>query len=575
MNRLKLSLIVFAYILVILFLATAPPGPGGESFEYADSFREGGREIYSRSGYPRPSPPPGGGSAAAAPDEAAVEDGDDGDMEEKESEAEAAAPPPPGGNLPLGLVYPLPASSIYTYEQMTSRLRWLKETYPDLIKLGSAGKSVEGRDLWSLSLGKGGKKILIVGACHAREWLTSALLVKTIETYAKAYGGGSVDGYPVREVLDQYTMVFVPMQNPDGVTLAQFGLAAFPKEKHAPLLAMKPGNSDDFTRWKANIRGVDLNRQHSAGPKGWEKHKNAPRTPRKPWFEEYPGPAPESEPESKAIAGLIRQGGFELILSYHASGNCFYWYFFQDRRHGSSIMERDLKIVRAMSEYSKYKAYPPEWESGNPSSHLTAWVVHDLKIPCITVEIGKFTTGYLKMGDLSSIWPRTRALPLVAVQNLPGYRKQFTMSYRVNPEQGGWVAVNGEVKTEGVYPYDSKVQLSALPQEHYVFVNWTENGEILGTDPVLTIRATGDRILTANFRLKEYTVTASAGEGGSVEGGGAFTYGYEAALKAIPDPGYEFDCWLENGIPVCGEKEYRFRVEGDRHLEARFKMISQ
>ena len=45
-------------------------------------------------------------------------------------------------------------------------------------------------------------------------------------------------------------------------------------------------------------------------------------------------------------------------------------------------------------------------------------MVHDLKIPCITVEIGEFTTGYLNMGDLQRIWPRTRALPLVAAQNL-------------------------------------------------------------------------------------------------------------------------------------------------------------
>jgi len=357
--------------------------------------------------------------------------------------------------------------------------------------------------------------------------------------------------------------------------LAQFGLAAFPVEKHAQLLAMKPGSSDNFTRWKANIRGVDLNRQHSAGPKGWEKHKNAPKTPRKPWFEEYPGPGPESEPESRAVAGLIRQGGFDLVLSYHSSGNCFYWYFFQDHLHGSSIMERDRRIVQAMSEYSNYTAFPPERESGNPASHLTAWVVHDLKIPCITVEIGKFTTGYLKMADLSSIWPRTRALPLVAVHNLPGYRKYFTVVFRVDPAQGGWVDEGGEVKTEGRYLEGSEVKLTAVPQEHYVFVNWTENGAVLGTDPVLAIQVNANRILTAHFRPKEYTITAAAGEGGSLEGGGSYAYGAEVTLKAVPHPGYVFDCWLEDGVPVSDKEEYSFRVEGDRFLMAVFKAVSE
>ncbi len=574
MKRRRMPLLVAAYILVVLFMATALPRPGGESFHAGDSSRPEAREIYSRSGSPRHSPSPGGLHPAALPEETA---GEEEPEEEKGQESEAKdAAPAPKGLLPLHSVYPLPASSIYTYEQMMARLHWLREAYPHLIKLGSVGKSVEGRELWSLSLGRGERRILIVGACHAREWLTSALLVKTIETYAQAYGsGGTVDGYPVREVLDQYTMVFVPMQNPDGVTLAQFGLAAFPVEKHAQLLAMKPGSSDNFTRWKANIRGVDLNRQHSAGPKGWEKHKNAPKTPRKPWFEEYPGPGPESEPESRAVAGLIRQGGFDLVLSYHSSGNCFYWYFFQDHLHGSSIMERDRRIVQAMSEYSNYTAFPPERESGNPASHLTAWVVHDLKIPCITVEIGKFTTGYLKMADLSSIWPRTRALPLVAVHNLPGYRKYFTVVFRVDPAQGGWVDEGGEVKTEGRYLEGSEVKLTAVPQEHYVFVNWTENGAVLGTDPVLAIQVNANRILTAHFRPKEYTITAAAGEGGSLEGGGSYAYGAEVTLKAVPHPGYVFDCWLEDGVPVSDKEEYSFRVEGDRFLMAVFKAVSE
>ena len=165
-------------------------------------------------------------------------------------------------------VYPLPASTIYTYEQMVKDLKSLQAAYPDLISLGSIGSSVEGRPLWSLTMGKGKKKVLLTGATHAREWLTTPLLVRTAETYAREYyRNGSVDGYPVRPVLDQYTLVFVPMQNPDGVILSQRGLAAG-SLRHEELLAMKPLRTDDFTRWKANIRGVDLNRQHSAGPNG-------------------------------------------------------------------------------------------------------------------------------------------------------------------------------------------------------------------------------------------------------------------------------------------------------------------
>ncbi len=568
MDRSKLSLLIAAYLLVIFFIAAALPGAGGQSPTSDGSLHTGESDACSRNGDNRRigGPPAVYTSAAGPPVEAEAKAGDD--VEEKGKGAKGSSSPP-GRTVPM--VYPLPASSIYTYEQMTSRLHSLKGAYPDLIKLGSVGSSVEGRNLWSLSMGKGDQRILIVGACHAREWLTSALLVKTIETYAQAYGsGGTVGGYPVREVLDQYTMLFVPMQNPDGVTLAQHGLAAFPEDKHDQLLAMKPGKSDNFTRWKANIRGVDLNRQHSAGPQGWEKHKNAPKTPRKPWFEEYPGLSPESEPESKAIAGLIRQGNFEAILTYHSTGNRFFWYFFFFL-HGSKIMERDQKIVQAMSNYSGYQAYPSRWVTWDSPSHLTAWVVYNLKIPCITVEIGKYTTGYLNMSDLKTIWPKTRALPLVTAQNLPGYRTHFTITCRVSPEQGGEVTGGGEVQ----YRYGTEVKVSARPQTHYDFVNWTENGDILGTDPDLAVRVTADRILSANFKLREYTITASAGDGGCVEGSGFYIYGSEVTLKAIPDEGYRFSGWTEYGAHVCDTAIYTFPVEGNRDLIACFEMISE
>lgn len=421
-------------------------------------------------------------------------------------------------------------------------------------------------------MGRGSRRILIVGACHAREWLTSALLVKMIKDYAAADSSGSyLDCYPVRAVLDQYTLLFVPMQNPDGVTLAQFGLSAFPVEKHPQLLAMKPGHADNFTRWKANIHGVDLNRQHSAGAGGWSRNKyNVRGTPQKPWFENYPGPSQKSEPESRAIANLITQGNFEAILNFHSSGNLFFWYYFQDRS-GSNNMKRDQKIVQALSDYSGYSIYRPESVDWNCGAHLTAWVVHDLKIPCITVEIGKFTTGYLKMGDLPGIWPKTRAMPLITVQNLEGYRSLFKLICRVDPER------TGKVTGDGNYPYGNAVNISAEPEQHYAFVNWTENGNIIGTDPDISVQVTADRTLTANFKSVEYAIVAAVEpvNGGEVKGEGLYAYGTQVTLTADSGEGYTFTCWMENGLQLQETAEYTFTVKGNRNLVACFEKVSE
>ena len=164
-----------------------------------------------------------------------------------------------------------------------------------------------------------------------------------------------------------------------------------------------------------------------------------PDNPRKPWYENYPGPAPESEPESRALANLIRQSSFELVLTYHSSGEYLFWYYFPDEYNVANY-QRDLKIAQAISAYSGYGIHPREALHNrvrNFGAHLTAWAVHNLKIPCITVEIGRYTASYLKMADLPGIWQKTRALPLVAIRNLPSYRTSFNITLAKEPAAGG------------------------------------------------------------------------------------------------------------------------------------------
>ena len=43
--------------------------------------------------------------------------------------------------------------------------------------------------------------------------------------------------------------------------------------------------------------------------------------------------------------------------------------------------------------------------------------------------------------------------------------------------------------------------------------------------------------------VKQYTLTASAGEGGSVSGGGTFSQGTQVSLTATPTSGYSFSGW--------------------------------
>ena len=71
--------------------------------------------------------------------------------------------------------------------------------------------------------------------------------------------------------------------------------------------------------------------------------------------------------------------------------------------------------------------------------------------------------------------------------------------------------------------------------------------------------------------MATYTVTATAGVGGSVTGGGVFNENAAVTLVATPNSGYAFNGWYENGTQIVGAAAaYSFTATANRTLEARF-----
>ena len=210
----------------------------------------------------------------------------------------------------------------YTYAQMEKDILELTRIYPDLIKSEVIGKSVDERNLYALKLGHGKTEIFFNAAHHAREHITTNLLMEMIDTYAQSYVKNTkIDGYNTRDILNKTSIWFVPMVNPDGVTLVQLGH----KSAKNPDYVLKLNNSStNFNAWKANIRGVDLNRQY---PAEWN---NIQYNTGKPGPKNYKGPKPLSEPEAKALYDFTLAHDFKTGVAYHSTGEILYWYFKQD-----------------------------------------------------------------------------------------------------------------------------------------------------------------------------------------------------------------------------------------------------
>jgi len=206
---------------------------------------------------------------------------------------------------------------LYSYEQMRLDIALLAETYPELISVYSIGQSVEGRDLVAFDFGHGERDVIICASMHACEHISTNVLMYLVDQYCQGYvNNESYGGIGYREILDSVRFRIVPMVNPDGVNLAQNGIQAV-KDPDA-LAAMGYGYYYDYSGWKANINGVDLNGN-------WTQKWGIRDEVTGPASAGWCGPSPESEPENQALRGLLDSTDFDMLLSLHIRGEVIYW----------------------------------------------------------------------------------------------------------------------------------------------------------------------------------------------------------------------------------------------------------
>ena len=134
------------------------------------------------------------------------------------------------------------------------------------------------------------------------------------------------------------------------------------------------------------------------------------------------------------------------------------------------------------------------------------------------------------------------------------------------------LAEAGTVTGSGDYQEGSLALVSAVPNEHYEFVSWTENGVSVSTNPNYTFAVWGDRNLVANFSLVSFDVTATANpaNGGEITGTGEYYYGAPCTLTATPNQGYFFENWIKDDSIVSTTQTYSFIVTEDVAFVANF-----
>ena len=249
------------------------------------------------------------------------------------------------------------------------------------VKRTVIGKSYLGKNINLIKIGNGIHKVIYIGAHHAMEWLTSLILMRFTEDFCKSYiFNEKIYNYDPEYILKTRTIYIIPMLNPDGVDFVLNGLKK--DNPINPRLIQMNGNSEDFSQWQANARGVDLNHNYDADF-GLLKEIEIQSGITEPCPTRYGGEYPESEPETACLTSFIRfENDISVLAALHTQGEEIYWCY------KNIIPPKSKVLANLIAKTTGYKLeYPEEYIASYGG--CKDWFISEFNRPGFTIECGK------------------------------------------------------------------------------------------------------------------------------------------------------------------------------------------
>ena len=233
------------------------------------------------------------------------------------------------------------------------------------------GKSANGKNIFAYHFGVfQAPQVMLTAATHAREYISSLCVCEIFRFHE----------------FKNFGLWIIPLVNPDGVEQV-LNL----HEKESKLM-------------KSNSNLVDINVNFDAN---WGMGK---ANTLKQGLENFIGPFPNSEPETRALMEFAKSLSFDLVVNFHTKGEVIYYGDFLQgsKRHVDKILaEKICKITN----------FIPIKTSGSFGG-FSDWCEMRLNIPALTIELGADSFSHpISKKHLKSI-----ILPLM---NLPNILESF------------------------------------------------------------------------------------------------------------------------------------------------------
>ncbi|MFZ2881988.1 MAG: FISUMP domain-containing protein, partial [Candidatus Moraniibacteriota bacterium] len=137
-------------------------------------------------------------------------------------------------------------------------------------------------------------------------------------------------------------------------------------------------------------------------------------------------------------------------------------------------------------------------------------------------------------------YPKVFGLSIRCLADLP-ISSSFTLNY-IAGANGSISGTSPQTVSSG----GDGDQVEAVPSTGYHFTSWSDAST---ENPRTDENVTGDITVTASFAINQYTLTYSAGTGGSISGTNPQTVNYNAngtQVTAVPNSGYHFVKWSDD-----------------------------
>ena len=273
------------------------------------------------------------------------------------------------------------SQQIYSYDSLCEDIALLFAGHEDIMSCESMAITSQGRNIWLIKFGdlQADNKILITASIHAREYMSSQLVMRMLEEYVLNYDVPNADGISYRQFFSSTCFYIMPMVNPDGVTISQI---------------LEPSI-------KANANGVDLNRNFPLG------FGCGPRVASAPGLAYYPGVAPLSEIETQAMAVLLNENDFCAGINYHSMGNIIYYGASTNTPEVADGCRQMADVVHTINGYRKEYC-------GNAIGSFADYFGTVEMAPSVTIEIG--TANPVPISQFSGIYAKNLPVwPIVAL----------------------------------------------------------------------------------------------------------------------------------------------------------------